>query len=373
MKKKLFAEIDRLKDQMIEDLVKIINIPSVKSSPKENAPFGENCRKVLDAILQICERENFTTKNVDGYMAYAKYGDSEEHMGIFGHLDVVPEGDWDDWICPPFSGKIIENRMYSRGALDNKGPAIAALYGLIALKNLGIKPKREIRIVFGADEESGMSDVDYYLSKEKLPVLGFVPDNKFPAIYGERARANIKVSGDKEKLYTFLNKYILNDDNNGKRLGIDFEDKYFGKLIVRGYRIFTEDSKESLRFQLSMGECDIEKIIEKIKEKAEDLEVSLINYTEAALKNPESTNVKLLNQAYIEATGQEIEPTTTTGMTYAHKIKTVIPFGPSFPGQNGIAHLPNEWMDIDDLVKCAKIYAYGIYKLNQVEDGDIIV
>lgn len=373
MKEKLFAEIDRLKDQMIADLVKIINIPSVKSSPKENAPFGENCKKVLDSILEICERENFTTKNVDGYMAYARYGESEEHMGIFGHLDVVSEGDWDDWIYPPFSGKIIENRMYSRGSLDNKGPAIAALYGLIALKNLGIYPKREIRMIFGVDEESGMADIDYYLSKEKLPLIGFVPDNKFPAIFGERARANVKVSGNKESIYTFLNKYILNSDNNGKKLDIYFEDKYFGKSIIRGYKIFTESSKEVLQFQLSMGECDIDKIIEKIREKAEGLEVSLINYTEAAFKNPNSTNVKLLNQAYTEATGEEVEPTTTTGMTYAHKIKTVIPFGPSFPGQNGIAHLPNEWINIDDLVKCAKIYAYSIYKLNQVEDEDIIV
>lgn len=373
MKDKLFAEIDNLKDQMIDDLVTIISIPSVKSEAKVSAPYGENCKNVLDKILEISEREGFETKNVDGYMAYAQYGQSKEYMAMFGHLDVVPEGDWEDWICPPFSGEIIDGKMYSRGALDNKGPSIAALYGLIALKNLGISPKREIRMIFGTDEESGMSDIEYYLSKEKMPLLGFVPDNKFPAIYGERARANIKVSGNKDDLYTFINKYIINADNNGKRLGIHFKDQYFGDLIIRGYNLFTEDNKECLRFQLSMGECQIDEIIEKIREKANGLEVDLINYTEAALKNPHSTNVKVLNDAYNEVTGEEIEPTTTTGMTYAHKCSTVIPFGPSFPGQNGIAHLPNEWMDIDDLVKCAKIYAYGLYKLNQVDDEDIIV
>ena len=41
----------------------------------------------------------------------------------------------------------------------------------------------------------------------------------------------------------------------------------------------------------------------------------------------------------------------------------IVPFGPSFPGQKGIGHQPNEWMKVDDLIKNAKIYALGIYYL----------
>ena len=63
-----------------------------------------------------------------------------------------------------------------------------------------------------------------------------------------------------------------------------------------------------------------------------------------------------------------LTPTTTTGGTYAHICKTIIPFGPSFPGQKGIAHQPNEYVDIDDLVKWTKIYAYAIYKLAMLDE-----
>ena len=38
----------------------------------------------------------------------------------------------------------------------------------------------------------------------------------------------------------------------------------------------------------------------------------------------------------------------------------IVPFGPSFPGQKGIAHLPDEWMDLNDLIQNAKIYALSL-------------
>lgn len=50
-----------------------------------------------------------------------------------------------------------------------------------------------------------------------------------------------------------------------------------------------------------------------------------------------------------------------------HKLMPhIVPFGPSFPGQKGIGHQPNEWMKIEDLIKNAKIYALGIYYLGML-------
>ena len=45
----------------------------------------------------------------------------------------------------------------------------------------------------------------------------------------------------------------------------------------------------------------------------------------------------------------------------------IVPFGPSFPGQKGIGHLPNEWMDRKDIIQNAKIYALSIVR---VANGD---
>ena len=45
----------------------------------------------------------------------------------------------------------------------------------------------------------------------------------------------------------------------------------------------------------------------------------------------------------------------------------IVPFGPSFPGQKGIGHQPNEWMNIDDIITNAKIYALSLYHLAKGE------
>ena len=45
----------------------------------------------------------------------------------------------------------------------------------------------------------------------------------------------------------------------------------------------------------------------------------------------------------------------------------IVPFGPSFPGQKGIGHNPNEWMTREDLITNAKIYALTLYQLSRKE------
>ena len=74
--------------------------------------------------------------------------------------------------------------------------------------------------------------------------------------------------------------------------------------------------------------------------------------------------MRSLQKAYEEVTGKDGTPVTTTGGTYAKLMPNIVPFGPSFPGQKGIAHLPNEWMKIEDIIANAKIYALSFYYLN---------
>ena len=51
--------------------------------------------------------------------------------------------------------------------------------------------EKNLRIIFGTDEESGMSDVPHYLAAEQPPVFGFTPDCKYPVVYGERGVVNV--------------------------------------------------------------------------------------------------------------------------------------------------------------------------------------
>lgn len=355
-------EIDQLKPQLIQDLQMLISFPSKLGPAEEGAPYGRSCRRVLDAALAMCEEKGFATRDVDHRMGYCYIGDSEEYVCAMGHLDVVEEGE--GWTYPPFAGEIHDGRMYSRGALDNKGPLLAAFYGLYALKRLGVPFHRQFRIIFGTKEETGMEDLKHYLTKEQPPLIGFTPDNKFPAIYGERGRAKYKLIGSLSQIEHFLNEKIFKGDPV-KNLNIDYRDEDFGRMILRGLSIAREGDQEALSFTLSLPVCDIEEVESRLEREIGSLKLVRLSYLPHKLEDKEDSLVQLLNTAYQEYMGTEISPTTTTGMTYAHYCPHMIGFGPSFPGQNGIAHLPDEWMDIEDLMKCAKIYAYAFYRMNE--------
>lgn len=72
-----------------------------------------------------------------------------------GHIDVVPEGDVTKWKDPPFSGKIEGGRMYGRGTTDMKGGNISLLMAVEAIRESGIKLKGDVIFQSVIEEESG--------------------------------------------------------------------------------------------------------------------------------------------------------------------------------------------------------------------------
>lgn len=178
------TKIDEMKDDIIKSTQELIRIKSVEEEAKPGMPFGEGVNKALEYMLELSGKLGFETKNVDGYAGHAQYGEGNEIVGVLVHLDVVPEGK--GWTYPPYGGEIHDGRIYGRGAIDNKGPAIAALYALKALKEAGIETKRRIRIIFGTDEESGWEGIKYYFKKEETPLCGFSPDAEYPIINSEK-------------------------------------------------------------------------------------------------------------------------------------------------------------------------------------------
>lgn len=178
------ALIDTMKEQLVESTREIVRIRSVPEAAKPGMPFGEGIGKALKYALDLSGRLGFRTVNLDGYVGYAEYGDGKEIVGVLGHLDVVPEGE--GWKHPPYGAEINEGRIYGRGSTDDKGPIIAALYGLKAIKEANLPLSRRVRIIFGTNEESGSKDIPYYLEKDEAPAAGFTPDGEYPVIYAEK-------------------------------------------------------------------------------------------------------------------------------------------------------------------------------------------
>ncbi|MDO5755263.1 MAG: Sapep family Mn(2+)-dependent dipeptidase, partial [Tissierellia bacterium] len=363
-------EVEGLFPEYLEDLKKLVAISSKEGERKEGMPFGEEINNALNLALSMGENMGFETKKNQGYYGYVKFGDSLDYIGVFGHLDVVPEGT--GWTYPPFGCEIADGKIYGRGVLDNKGPILACLYALQILKNLGWKPKKEIRIVFGTNEETGFKDMEYYLSQEKEPITGFTPDNKFPAIYGEKGRVvfhgsfPFKCSEDLNPALDQIAKKILPDSSGGKALGFTKVDQDFGAMEIRGYELFIENQELVMKGNLVLPALihvdEAKKYLEK--------ELSLFQWEyprsfETVNFGKNSKTVSILTKAFEDFEDLESKPLTTTGGTYAKIIPNIIPFGPSFPGQKGIGHLPDEWMNLVDLKRIMRIYARGIYLLEE--------
>lgn len=113
-------------------------------------------------------------------------------VAVLGQLDVVPAGD--GWSFDPWGGEIRGDRIFGRGTMDDKGPSIAALYALAAIRDSGLPLKRRIRLLFGCNEVTGSADVKYYLAKcGEVPVMGFTPDGEYPVINGEKGIINVTI------------------------------------------------------------------------------------------------------------------------------------------------------------------------------------
>ena len=201
-------KIDELKDELVTSTQEILRIKSIEEPALKGMPYGLGVGKALECALDISSRLGFKVVNLDGYVGYAEYGEGEEYVGILGHLDVVPEGD--GWSYPPYGAEIHDERIYARGSLDDKGPIMAALYGLKAIKDLKLPLSKKIRILFGTNEETGSNEMHYYLKKEKPPVSGFTPDAEYPIIYAEKGLTTFNLVKDlKIKQHgTLLIKYI---------------------------------------------------------------------------------------------------------------------------------------------------------------------
>ncbi|WEV51745.1 Sapep family Mn(2+)-dependent dipeptidase [Lactobacillus sp. ESL0731] len=425
--------ISASKEQFYQDLAQLIKIKSVAGPAKTGAPFGEGPRAALDLIVQLGDKYGFKTKIVNDAMAYVQWGEDNDHyLGVIDHLDVVPVSG-NKWQSDPWTLTKRDNRFYARGILDNKGPAFATLWGMKLLKELGFKPKRTIRLVFGSDEETGSRDVGLYLQAEEPPDFGWTADCKFPVVYGERGIVNFSIhteitdgsldtisdfSGDMRmdhvpdtltvqvdgQKVTATGKSVpsnapelgvnaitewakqmcaanglsgqlqdycrwlvtdLADQHYGEGLNMAFSDQDSGKLIMTPTAIVKE--KTGMRIDLAFR-YPVSFTEEQVKQRlAENLpansKISVIRSIPSVMHDPHDPFIKKLSEVYTEVTGKDGTPVTTTGATYSRVMPNIIAFGPSFPGQKGIAHKENEWMNEQDLLLNMKIYMLALLKI----------
>ncbi len=210
--------IETQKNDMIHSVCELIKFQSVSSETNSpEMPFGEECKKALDYTLNLAKSFGFKTKNLDGYCGYIEFGEGEELLGIVGHLDVVPADLQDGWKTHPFEPDIRNNKIYGRGAIDDKGPVIASLYAMKAILDSGEKLNKRVRLILGLNEEKDWKCIHHYKEiGEEIPSIGFSPDADFPCIYAEKGILSVRL----QHPFSIKDKTILNINCNNNALNV---------------------------------------------------------------------------------------------------------------------------------------------------------
>ncbi len=176
--------------EAVEKICESIRFDSSIATRSAKMPFGKGAHACLRHFLSLAESLGFETHDYGGYIGEAVFGEGEE-LGILCHLDVVPAGD--GWTKDPFGGIVEDGKIWGRGAVDDKGPAVCVLYAMKALKDEGFVPKKKIKLIVGCNEESGWGCIEHYKKVAKLPETGFSPDADFPVIYAEKGILHVRL------------------------------------------------------------------------------------------------------------------------------------------------------------------------------------
>ena len=188
-RKEIEEFIEAHRQEMLDDICTLCRINSEKMPYKEGMPYGQGAFTALAEALSMAEAYGFSITNYDNYVGTADLNDKESQLDILAHLDVVPAGEgWKE--TEPFEPVVKGDKLFGRGTADDKGPAVAALYAMRAVKELGVPLKKNARLILGTDEECGSSDIAHYYAIEKEAPMTFSPDGSYPVVNTEKGSLN---------------------------------------------------------------------------------------------------------------------------------------------------------------------------------------
>lgn len=463
-KKQIEEYIDSHRQQIIDDVSLLCRINSEKSAYQEGKPYGEGPSRALALALSRAEQYGFAVHNYDNYVGTADLNDKEKQLDILAHLDIVPAGE--GWtVTGPFEPLEKDGRLYGRGTADDKGPAVAALYAMRAIKDLGIPVSKNVRLILGTDEECGSSDIKHYYKEEEEAPMTFSPDGAFPVVNIEKGalpgnftaefeasdklarvisiQAGTKVNvvpGKAKAVFEGLDDDLVRsvgaeveketgvsfgiqgmnstleitavgkgahastphegrnaltallllikklpfaaceqitllhkleslfpwNDTSGKALGIAMADELSGELTLAFSLLTVDATSLDATFDSRCPICSNEEnVLEPVRRKLAENGMTLTNTSmrPSHYVDGDSDFVKTLNAAYERYTGRKGGCESMGGGTYVHDLKNGVAFGASMPGTDNNMHGADEFVDIEELLTSAKIFAQVIADL----------
>lgn len=184
-KEQLDAYFSDKEPLLVDAVCRLVSIDSTEGRPMAGAPFGPGPAAALEEALKLAGEWGLIARNHEGFVGTADLCDKEDALHILGHLDVVVPGE--GWtVTAPFSPRIVDGMIYGRGTDDDKGPVVASLLAMKAVKDLEIPLKANCRCILGTNEESGSGDIKWYFARYPFAPATFSPDSGFPVYNTEK-------------------------------------------------------------------------------------------------------------------------------------------------------------------------------------------
>lgn len=408
LRETLFSTVESLKEELVSIMRETISVPSV-------SPSGSHYGEMVDVYKNILSRHGIQyriirvpqdfvdshcppeAKGNPRYIVEARMpGRNRGLIGFNGHYDVVPGGP--GWtVTEPFKPRLVEGKLYGRGAIDMKGGIASVLMAMIALREAGIAPHHNIVFHLVPDEEIGGECGTGWLveNMDETPDEVYIPEpSRIDRVWhghkgalwvevrveGKPAHASTPWLGvnafmDSAKLALWLQEnYVPTVSSHISRYKYDLPGAEKATAMIGGVagvegggktnqvpgsfkfsidrRIIPEETVEDARKEF---EAHIVKAIGELG-LGERVSYRIIHSMEAVVSSPESPPVKKIQRA-ASLLGINVEPSVCMGgldlRYYAMKgIPTV-----SYASGNETPHAPNEYIDIDEALKVAKIYS----------------
>lgn len=398
----LFQQVEKLRPEMISTLMKLIRIPAI--APESN---GEGEYSKAQLLLEILAEVGFDKiENYDApdlrvpsrvrpnIIAYCNNEKTKSRIWIITHLDVVPSGEEALWtITKPFDPILKDDCVYGRGSEDNGQSIVASIFAVKALKQIGIKTKRNLALAFVSDEEQGSSMGIQHLINQGVfhkDDLLLVPDSGTPEgnfiEVAEKSILWLKIITIGKQAHASMPDRGLNSHRIGMQVALELDtflhkkynltNHYFNEPkstfeptqkeqnvdavnVIPGEDVLYFDCRILPEYDVEEVLKDINRIIHEFEEKTgAKIKIEIIQKQLA----PKSTNdnaeiavllKKALKEARnIDATIGGIGGGTCAAFFRKQELPAVV-----WSTIDELAHQPNEYAKIQNMIEDAKVFA----------------
>lgn len=173
-------------------------------------------------------------------------------------------------------------------------------------------------------------------------------------------------------LFDFFEHYI-NTEFNGNLLNLNNKNDESGNLTLNVGNVFLENNilklELNLRIPVFTKSSDIESCFDVYLKNYSNVTYKHKRFQEPLYLNKSSTLITTLCSCYNEITNSKLPPIAIGGATFARAFKNFASFGPTFPGDRDMCHQTDEFIEIDKLMLCCKLYAEAILKFGGAIDN----